>query len=317
MRTYPRNQNFPPEKPRPESRDAQAGTERDRRAFPGRAPWAGRVLFLIGAMLLAISLVGDFTTASHYASLPPRSWERFDPVLASRTPDIESLFQAAQARAGRNLREQPPHEAMSVLYGIVIDRFTHGDRATYSPFSNWLLWSLGFADPRFRDIQDPDLLLRNGHSAMCGDVSYVLMRLAEMSRIPTRHVLLDGHIVMEAWYDGNWHAYDPDMEVVIRDETGRVLSVREVEGIPDLVQRAYSVRGDPAFTKTIMGIYGIIASHRYIAYPGRSIVGSRGQRPGRVEQAAGVARFAVPLVVLAAGVFLIRTGKRRKGRNMG
>ena len=156
-------------------------------------------------------------------------------------------------------------------------------------------------------------MLRNGHSALCGDVSYVLMRLAEMSGILTRHVLLDGHIVMEAWYDGGWHAYDPDLEVVIRDEAGRVLSVREAAVSPDRIRRAYSARGDPAFTNAIVEIYGNTASHRYIAYPPRSIVGARGQRPGRVEQAAEVARFAVPFVLLAAGAFLIRIGNRRNG----
>ena len=275
---------------------------------------AGLILVLVGAILLGVSMVGDRTDAGRYFNLPPRSWERFDLSLASRTPDMESLYRAAHGRASRNLREMPPQETMDLLYGVVSDRFTHGDRATYSPFSNWLLWSLGFADPRFRDIQDPDALLRNGHSALCGDVSHVLMGLAELSRIPTRHVLLDGHIVMEAWYDGNWHAYDPDMEVVIRDEAGRVLSVREVAASPDRVQRAYSVRGDPAFTNTIVGIYGNIASHRYIAYPRRNVVGARGQRPGRVEQAAGVARFAVPLAFLVAGAFLTRAGVLRKGR---
>jgi hypothetical protein len=271
------------------------------------------VLCLLGALLLGVSLAGVLTGAGRYVNLPPRSWERFDPALASLTPDLESLYRAAQGRASRNVRDMTPREAMDLLYGVVSDRFTHGDRATYSPFSNWLLWSLGFTDPRFRDIQDPDTLLRNGHSALCCDVSHVLMRLAEMSRIPARHVLLDGHIVMEAWYDGNWHAYDPDMEVLVRDEAGRVLSVREMAGSPDRVRRAYSVRGDPAFTDTIVGIYGNVASHRYVAYPRRSIVGDRGQRPGRVEQAAGAARFALPLAVLAAGAFLIRTGAPRKG----
>jgi hypothetical protein len=270
------------------------------------------LLFLSGALLLGISLVGHLTGMGHYTNLPPRSWERFDPALAFSTPDLESLFRAAQARRSGSLGKLPPHEAMDILYGTVADRFTHGDQATYSVFSNWVLWTLGFADRRYRDIQDPDTLLRNGHSALCGDVSYVLMRLAEKSGIPTRHVLLDGHIIMEAWYDGNWHAYDPDMEVVIRNKDGRVLSVREVANSPDRIQREYSVRGDRAFTNTIVGIYGNTASRQYIAYPQQSIVGGRGQRPGRVEQAAEVARFAVPPVVLVAGAYLIRTGKRRK-----
>ena len=273
----------------------------------------GWVLILAGAILLAVSLVGVRTGAGRYVNLPPRSWERFDSDLASRTPDLESLYRAAQTRASRNLRDMPPQETMDLLYEVVSDRFTHGDRATYNLFSNWVLWTLGFAEPRYRDIQDPDTLLRNGHSALCGDVSYVLMRLAEKSGIPARHVLLNGHIVMEAWYDGGWHAYDPDLEVVIRDEAGRVLGVREAADIPDRIRRAYSVRGDPAFTNAIVGIYRNTASHRHIAYPRQSIVGARGQRPGRAEQAADVARFAVPPVALVAGAFLIRTGKRRKG----
>jgi len=100
---------------------------------------------------------------------------------------------------------------------------------------------------------------------------------------------------------------------VIRDEACRVLSGRDAADSPDRIRRAYSVRGDPAFTNAIVGIYGNTASHRYIAYPRRSIVGARGQRPGRVEQAAGAARFTVPPVLMAAGAFLVRAGRRRKG----
>lgn len=275
---------------------------------------AGLVLVLSGAFLLAVSLFGYRTDAGRYVNLPPRSWERFDPALAPRTPDLESLYREAQGRGSRNLREMPPQEAMDILYGVASDRFTHGDRATYNLYSNWILWVLGFADPRFRDIQDPNTLLRNGHSALCGDVSHVLMRLAEMSGIPTRHALLDGHIVMETWYGGEWHAYDPDLEVVVRDDAGRVLSVREAAGSPERVRRSYSGRGGPAFIDTISEIYGNTAAHRYLAYPQRDIAGARGQRPGRVEQAAGIARFAFPSILMAAGALLARTGRNRKGR---
>jgi len=167
---------------------------------------AGPVLVLAGAFLLAVSLIGDRTVAGRYVNLPPRSWEHFDPTLASRTPDLESLYRAAQGRVSRDLLEMPPQEAMDILYGTVADRFTHGDQATYSAFSNWVLWTLGFADPRSGTSRTRTTLLRNSHSAMCGETSYILLRLAEMSGILIRHALLDGHIVMEAWYDGGWHA---------------------------------------------------------------------------------------------------------------
>ena len=170
---------------------------------------AGLVLVLAGAFFLAVSLVGDRTDAGRYVNLPPRSWERFDPTLASGTPDLESLYRAARARASRNLREMPPQETMDILYGVVSDRFTHGDRATYNLYSNWILWAVGTVSPRHRYMQDADALLRNGHSAMCGETSYILLRLAGMAGIPSRHVHLNGHIVMEARYSDRWHAYDP------------------------------------------------------------------------------------------------------------
>ncbi len=272
----------------------------------------GIVLLALGACLLALSLLGRWTRMGRYESFPPRSWERFDPALVKATPDLESLYRAAQARADRPFREIAPAEAMQVLYETVADRFTHGDKSTYSPFGNWILWALGAANRRYRDIQDPDALLRGGHSALCGDVSYVLMRLAGMAGIPARHVLLEGHIVMEARYDGSWHAYDPDLEVAARDDVGDVASAETLERRPDLIRRSYSGRGDPGYVETIVVIYRSSADNRYIAYPAEAGITTPGQRPGRVEQAAGYAAFLLPVVLIAAGGALAVGGRRRE-----
>jgi hypothetical protein len=275
---------------------------------------AGWVLILAGAFLLAVSLVGDLTDAGRYVNLPPRSWERFDPALASRTPDLESLYLAAQARATRNLREMPPREAMDLLYGVVSDRFTHGDRATYNLFSNWILWALGTVSPRHRYIQDPDALLRNGHSAMCGETSYILLRLAGMAGIPSRHVHLNGHIVMEAWYSDRWHAYDSDFEVLVRDEDGKILSVEEAAARPDLLRRAYLGHGPSTQTESVLAIYENTGDDLYVSYPPKSFLSPVGHWPGRVEQTARLARYPVPVALLAAGALLTRPGRNRKRR---
>jgi hypothetical protein len=275
---------------------------------------AGLLLILAGAFLLAVSLIGDRTAAGRYVNLPPRSWERFDPAIASRTPGLESLYREAQGRANRNLREMPPHEAMDLLYWVVSDRFTHGDRATYNLFSNWILWTVGTVSPRHRYIQDADALLRNGHSALCGETSYILLRMAGMAGIPSRHVHLNGHMVMEARYSGRWHAYDPDFEVLVRSEDGEILSVAEAAGRPDLLRRAYSGRGPSAQTESVLAIYTNTGDDTYVTYPPKSFLSPVGHWPGRVEQIARLARFPVPAALMAAGALLARPGRTSKGR---
>lgn len=273
---------------------------------------AGIFLAAAGMALLGLSLIGRLTALGKYESFPPRPWERFDPRLAALTQDLFSLYRAAQARAPKPLQEMPAADMIDVLQETVSDRFTHGDRATYNPFSNWILWTMGIVVPRYRDIQDPDTLLRGGHSALCGDVSYILMQLAGMAGIPTRHVLLEGHIVMEASYDGAWHAYDPDIEVYARDDAGGVLSAGILARQPDHVRRSYAGHGDPAYIESIVAIYTSEADNGYRAYPARSLFGPRGQRPGRIEQAALFAVYLVPVTMIAAGIAMVAACIRKK-----
>jgi hypothetical protein len=282
----------------------------------GRA-FAGILLLLLGASLLGFPVTGRWTAMGRYTSFPPRSWERFDPALAASTPDLSSLYRAAKARTARPLHGTAPADAMQVLYETVADWFTHGDRATYSPFSNWILWALGAAVPRYRDIQNPDVLLRGGHSALCGDVSYVLMRLAGMAGIPARHVLLEGHIVMEARYDGGWHAHDPDLETVARDDAGAVASVETLERRQDIVRRSYSGRSGPAFLEDVVAIYASTTNNEYVTYPAQGIFGPRGQRPGRVEQSAHPAAFLLPAALIAVGGALAADVRRRRRDSWG
>lgn len=263
--------------------------------------------------MMSVSLFGDFTSAGGYINLPPRPWERFDAALASNTPDLASLRKAARERAGGRLGELHPSQAMEILYGTVADRFTHGDLARYNLFSNWALWLLGGVSPRHGYIQDPEALLRYGHSAMCGEVSFVLLRLASMEGIPARHAHLNGHIVMEAGYDGEWHAYDPDLEGVVRDEDGSVLSVEAAARRPDLLRKTYTGRGSPEYTERLVGIYADTRDDRYHVYPPRSFFSPEGHWPGRIEGSAKLARMTLPVALYVAGFALLGAGRKKEG----
>ena len=45
---------------------------------------------------------------------------------------------------------------------------------------------------------------------------------------------------MEAWYDQNWHLYDPDLEVVPENEVGFVYSLDDLSKDADLTRHFYS-----------------------------------------------------------------------------
>jgi hypothetical protein len=298
-----------------ESKELRSASSADGRCLSLQRPRriVALTLLVAGIALLAISLLGDYTSAGRYVNLPPRPWERYDDALASRTPDLASLYLAAQASSRQDLRDLPPRQTMEILYGVVADRFTHGDRATYNPFSNWVLWALGSVSPRHAYIQDPDALLRYGHSALCGEISFVLLRLAAQAGIRARHALLNGHIVMEAWYDGDWHAYDPDLESNVVDEEGNVLSVDKAARRPDLLRKAYAKLGTTISMAQLLAIYTNIADDVYVVYPATSFFAPVGHWPGRIEQAAGYARFGIPVALLVTGVVLLAGGRSRCG----
>lgn len=272
----------------------------------------GVILVALGCGLLAASAFGVWTHMGNYRNYPPRPWERFDPSLAETTPDLDALYRAVEARAEGPFGELSPPERMQILYETVSDRFTHGDRAVYSPFSNWVMWTLGHINRRYLDIQDPDVLLRNGHSALCGDVSFVLIRLASKAGIPSRHVLLNGHIVMEAWYSGGWHAYDPDFEVTVKDPGGIVLDAETLFGKPDLLRQAYAGRGSSAFLDNLVSIYITREDNLWNTYPAESGITVKGQRPGRVEQAARQGRILLPAAMVLIGAYLAGVPRRKE-----
>lgn len=268
-------------------------------------------LIVSGGILIVITFLGQWSDAGEYKSNPPQNWERFDPALVEKTSDLDSLFRAAEERASSPLEKMPPKEAMKILYKTVIDRFTHGGTANHNLFSNWILWGLGMLHPAFARIVDPDVLLKNGHSAFCSQTSYLLLRMAQKAGIRPRHVGLFGHVVMEAWYEGDWHLYDPDLEVAAENEKGSVLSVEELSWNKELVLKVYAGRGEDSYIKKIAGIITSREDNTFMSYPIGSHFVWKKQVLAEIEKTAEVFKFVIPGLLILVGIaFLL--GKRRK-----
>jgi hypothetical protein len=278
----------------------------------GRRSWRRATAFallLAGTILFVIAGLGEWAGVGVETDPDVRSWERFDPDLAARTRSLDALYEAAQSRAEGDLRQMPPAQAMEVLFDTVNARFTHGE-TEHTLLSNWILWTLGLVNPKLGGVRSPEVLLDRYQSALCGRVSFVLMNLAERAGIRPRHVGLNGHVVMEAWYDDEWHMYDPDFEIAPRRGTGPVLSVDAFSRDPALVRELYVDKKGADRVQIVIDKIISREDNSFVSYP----VGSQFEWKSQVlllfEKAAEVLKFAVPIVFLAVGMALILLDRR-------
>ena len=106
-----------------------------------------------------------------------------------------------QEKLDSNLNDQ---EITQILFDTVTKRFNHGiARHTFS--SNWLLCLAGKINPAFSAIRIPSVMVARGKTLICSQSSYLLLDIAIKNGIIVRHVGLYGHVVMEAWYEKDWH----------------------------------------------------------------------------------------------------------------
>lgn len=267
------------------------------RMVAGTRAAAGLILVVLGAALLAVNAWGAF----QWHRAPARNWEQFDPSLARQTRDLDDLFERAEAIAAAPLRSLAPDSAMTVLADVTARRFTHR-AARYSLADNWIIAAVAALSGRAAQvlhIEEPESILAAGESALCGQASSVLMRLAEAAGIPARLVGLNGHVVVEAYYDGEWHMYDPDMEVVPRDED-HVLGVAQIEADTASVQRYY---GRFANADRFLHIFSTTGDNLRIS-PGQLL----SPRQATVKAVLEVAAWVIPLLMIGIGAWILRGG---------
>jgi hypothetical protein len=255
-------------------------------------------LIFLGVIGLLVSLLGEITVLGKYKSLPPNSWENFDQQLMIATPDLISLENRANSFINQSITEQ---EKMLIIYKLVINRFTHGDQAKYNVFSNWLLWMMGKVHPHFSYIRQPEVIVRNGHSALCSEQSYLLQVLAESQGIRSRSVGLDGHVVMEAWYDNDWHMFDSDLEVIPLLANNEILSVDELARLPELALQFYAGRGTQEYVKSIVDIITSRENNSFTSYPRLALFEWKTNALFHFEKMAVFIKWIIPIVLLLVG----------------
>ena len=260
----------------------------------------GVILSLAGTALLLVTGVGHWTAMGKYENAPPRSWERFDPNLESTLDSYTKLLEATKNQLSENASDR---DKMDVLYNTVTERFTHKN-ATHTFFSNWLLYLAGKIHPIFSHIWDPDLLVAKGHSLFCDQSSYVLLSLALAHGVKAHHVGLDGHVVMEAWYDSDWHLYDPDLEVVPLDSTGQVLSVEKLALNQELLEKYYG-------SHRTAHIVSSRENNSYVSYPEGARFEWKSNVLVYVEKVMEAIKFVFPLAFIVAGLCMVYRSTRR------
>ncbi|MBI1388212.1 MAG: hypothetical protein GC154_07165 [bacterium] len=258
-------------------------------------------------VLLLLSLLGDLTSLGRYPSVPVRTWEQFDSNLIASTPNRKALYRYAESRL-QAAGGASDAEKVHILYDVVAARFGHSETANYTPFSNWLIWTLGqLAAPvgMTHDIiavRDVDALLKYGDNGLCSQVSYVLVDLALHFGYPARHVGLNGHVTMEIFYGGKWRLYDPDYEVVATDENGEVLGVSDFEKSGDLVRQWFLPRGAGADT---VDFFTTPEDNSFPSYPPGSRFNWKVQFMTFIEKAGNLLKYPIPTAGLIVCLILL------------
>jgi hypothetical protein len=252
--------------------------------------WIGRLSLLLGAVLLAVSIAGLFQRPaerrqSHYR------WDRLDLALDRRTQDYPSLLGYARAR----MSGTEERKALALL-DIVSRRFVHG--LSNESFLTSYLQFLG--GPALRAAYSRDRILRLGNEGFCSQQSYVLVQLANDLGIRARQVGLNGHVVAELWFDGDWHMLDPDYEVAIRDSRGRIASVAELERDGPRLMASYGPRA-PA----VAGFFESREDNSFATYPPGSYFVWKAQVLLFVTEALLLLRWVIPFILFAVGWTLL------------
>ncbi len=77
-------------------------------------------------------------------------------------------------------------------------------------------------------IENPVQYFNSWGYGFCDDSALVLAQLLYLSGFEARQVNVEKHLITEVFYDGDWHALDPDREVYYRNLKGEIASIEEI-----------------------------------------------------------------------------------------
>lgn len=267
------------------------------------------LMVIIGASLLIVSLLGVFTTLSNYGPVEPRSWERYKNSSYETVESIRDLnqlaLQTANDRYDTAWKKLNTRHKMDHLYQVASNYFAHSDKARYNLFSNWILWGASAVHPDFAHIRNSNTLVARGRGALCGQASYTLMKLAQLNDIRVRHVGLLGHVVMEAWYNEQWHMYDPDNEgpsMGMINTNKPIPSVNKIANNKNLYQKIYS--NNPKSNK-FWNVFQTQYNNTYMTYPPGTWFHWKVEVLSYFEAIMQVIKWVVPVVFIVLGGLLL------------
>ena len=256
------------------------------------------IVLAVSVVLLGVAVVG------HERALPmgkAMDGERFAPELVASVQSMDAMRAEVVRRTSGEFQNFDDRAKMDALFALVTDRFAHGENR-HSFWSNWILWAAGQVVDSAGFIRNPDTLLRIGSEALCGQQSYVLMHLAKGEGIPVRHVGLNGHVVMEAWFDDAWHMYDPDYEVTAQAPGARILSVADLERDAGAVMAAYGAEHGPDLIK----LYTTAQDNSFATIPHGAYFNWKAQVLLFAEAAAEWLKIILPLLGGILGIVGLR-----------
>lgn len=184
----------------------------------------GKITWLIFSLVAVISLF-NFITWVHPAFNIFKTDqeilrnEEYDPsLLTINSMDkldlyVESLCE--KDKDANKISEKALYP--EILTEIVRKRFYH-NYYTYGPGDNFIAWGISKIIHRSWDeVWVADDILKSPY-AQCGQQSLVIMELLMRKGYPVRKIFLKSqkhgleHFVLEAYYEGSWHMFDPDFE---------------------------------------------------------------------------------------------------------
>lgn len=262
--------------------------------------FTGSLLLVLGLALLAVAGAGQWSSWGHGYADKKRDWEKYEPALAEKISTYADLQQVVAASLeGVNGNA----EKVQAIYAVLVPRFNH-DEALHTLASNWILYTAGFVHPTFRHMWSPGIMVDRSHSLLCDQVSYLLLDLVHQNGFRARHIGPQGHVVMEVWYDEGWHLYDPDLEVIPQDDSGRVLSLEELAQNEPLIAKYYG--SHPLMPELIRARQ----NHLYMNTPEGARFDWKANILVVVEQVAEVLKFILPVLMMVAGGLLLWRKKR-------
>lgn len=100
------------------------------------------------------------------------------------------------------------------------------------------------------EVHDPIKFINVYGYGFCDDSAANFSVLCRLTGINARSYALDGHVVAEAFFENEWHMFDPDHQVYYRRKDGKVAGAADLEKNPTLITDAKHLPEATSFSYT-------------------------------------------------------------------